>query len=252
MTTEVRTSVADGVALLTVSHPERRNAMNLDLSGKLVAALDAAVADPAVGAIVITGEPPAFCAGGDLSELQGADPERLRTVYAGFLAVAQCPLPTVAAVNGAAVGAGLNLALACDLRLAGPGAKFDARFMQLGLHPGGGYTWMVDRALGTQGAKALTLFCDVLDAAEAERVGLVWRRYEDDAALLAGAHELASRPAAAPRSLIETTKATMRITSGAVSHAEATEIEVRAQAASVHSKEFLERVTALQARISKR
>jgi enoyl-CoA hydratase len=252
MTTEVRTSIADGVALLTVANPERRNAMNLDLSAKLVAALDAAVADPGVGAIVITGEAPAFCAGGDLSELQGADPARLRTVYSGFLSVAECPLPTVAAVNGAAVGAGLNLALACDLRLAGPGAKFDARFMQLGLHPGGGYTWMIDRAIGTQGAKALTLFCDVLDAAEAERVGLVWRRYDDDESLLAGALELAGRAASAPRSLIETTKSTMRITVGALSHREATEIEVRAQAATVQSAEFQERVTALQARISKR
>jgi enoyl-CoA hydratase len=252
MPTEVRTSVTDGVALLTVSYPERRNAMNLDLSGKLVAAVNAAVADPDVGAIVFTGEPPAFCAGGDLSELQGADPARLRQVYSGFLVVANCPLPTIAAVNGAAVGAGLNLALACDVRLAGPGAKFDARFMQLGLHPGGGYTWMVERALGTQGAKALTLFCDVLDAAEAERVGLVWRRYPDDAALLAGAHELASRAASAPRALVETTKATMGVTAGAISHAAATEIEVRAQATSVHSEAFTERVTALQARISKR
>lgn len=252
MSTEVLTSVDTGVALLTVSNPERRNALNLELSTKLVAALDAAVADPAVGAIVITGAPPAFCAGGDLSELRDADPDRLKSVYSGFLAIAQCPLPTLAAVNGAAVGAGFNLALACDVRLAGPGAKFDARFMQLGLHPGGGYTWMVERAVGPQGAKALTLFCDVLDAAEAERVGLVWRRYDDDEALLAGAHELASRAAAAPRGLIETTKATMRVTGGPISHADATEIEVRAQAASVHSAEFRERVTALQARISKR
>lgn len=252
MTSEVRTSIADGVAVLTLSNPERRNAMNLDLSAKLVAALDAAVADPHVGGVVITGEAPAFCAGGDLSELQGADPARLRAVYTGFLAVADCPLPTVAAVNGAAVGAGLNLALACDLRLAGPRAKFDARFMQLGLHPGGGYTWMVDRALGTQGAKALTLFCDILDAIDAERVGLVWRRYEDDAALLAGARTLAGQAASAPRSLIETTKATMRVTAGPISHYDATEIEVRAQAASVRSPDFQERVRALQARISKR
>jgi enoyl-CoA hydratase len=252
MSTEVRTKVDDGVALLTVSNPERRNAMNLDLAGKLVSALDEAVADPSVGAIVLTGEPPAFCAGGDLAELQSADPATLRRVYSGFLAVANCPLPTLAAVNGAAVGAGLNLALACDVRLAGPGAKFDARFMQLGLHPGGGYTWMAQRAIGAQAAAALTLFCDVLDAAEAERVGLVYRRYDDDEALLAGAHELASRAASASRSLIETTKATMRITSGTVSHAEATEIEVRAQAESVHSEDFKQRVTALQKRISKR
>lgn len=252
MTTDVRTSFLDGVVTLTVSNPERRNAMNLELSAKLVAALEAAVADPAVGAVVITGEAPAFCAGGDLSELQGADPARLRTVYSGFLAVAECPLPTVAAVNGAAVGAGLNLALACDLRLAGPGARFDTRFMQLGLHPGGGYTWMIDRALGAQGAKAMTLFGDVLDAAEAERVGLVWRRYDSDESLIAGAQELAGRAAAAPRGLIEATKTTMRITTGSISHREATEIEVRAQAESVHSAEFQERVRALQARISKR
>jgi enoyl-CoA hydratase len=252
MTTEVRKSIADGVAVLTLSNPHRRNAMNLDLSGKLAAALDAVAADPAIGAVVITGEAPAFCAGGDLSELQGADSARLRAVYAGFLAVADCPLPTVAAVNGAAVGAGLNLALACDVRLAGPRAKFDARFMQLGLHPGGGYTWMIDRALGTQGAKAMTLFCDVLDAVEAERVGLVWRRYEDDEALLAAALALAGRAASAPRSLIGATNATMRVTAGPISHREATEIELGAQAASIRSADFQERVKALQARISKR
>ncbi|GAA1879047.1 enoyl-CoA hydratase [Pseudonocardia ailaonensis] len=252
MTTEVRTAVTDGVALLTVSNPARRNAMNLDLAGRLVAAVDAAVADPAVGAIVVTGEAPAFSAGGDLGELQQADPAQLRRIYSGFLALARCPLPTLAAVNGAAVGAGLNLALACDVRLAGPGAKFDVRFMQLGLHPGGGFTWMIERAVGTQGAKAMTLFGDVLDSAEAERVGLVWRRYDTDEALLAGALELAGRAAAAPRALIETTKATMGVTAGALSHAEATEIEVRAQAASVHSEEFKQRVTALQARIAKR
>lgn len=255
MTSEVRTTVdADrpAVALLTVSNPARRNAMNLELSAQLVAAVDAAVADPRTGAIVVTGEPPAFCAGGDLAELRDADPDVLRRVYAGFLAVADCPLPTIAAVNGAAVGAGLNLALACDLRLAGPTARFDTRFMQLGLHPGGGYTWMVDRAVGAQAARALTLFGDVLDAAEAERLGLVYRSYPDDAALRTAALELAGRAAAAPRALIETTKATMRLTAGAVSHAEATTIEVRAQAASVRSEEFLERVTALQARISSR
>jgi len=252
MSSEVRVTVDAGVALLTVSDPARRNAINLDIVGKLISALDEVVADEKVGAVVITGEPPAFCAGGDLSELQGAGPAQLKAIYAGFLAVAQCPLPTIAAINGAAVGAGLNLALACDVRLAGPNARFDVRFAQLGLHPGGGYTWMMQRALGTQGANAMTLFCDVLDAAEAERTGLVWRRYDSDAALLAGAQELAARAASAPRSLVETTKATMRITAGALSHSEATEIEVRAQAASIRSPEFQERVAALMERISRR
>ncbi len=246
MATAVHTEITDRVAVLTLSHPERRNALNIELSGKLVDAVRAAVADDGVGAIVITGEDPAFCAGGDLAELARADPATLHTVYAGFLAIAQCPLPTIAAVNGAAVGAGLNLALACDLRLAGPRAKFDARFLSLGLHPGGGYTWMLQRLLGPQAAAALTLFGDVLDAAEAARIGLVHKVAED---VLPAAVELAGRAAAAPRDLVVATKATMRLTAGTVSHAEAVEIEVRAQAESVRSEQFQERLAALQARI---
>ena len=246
MATAVHTEITDRVAVLTLSHPERRNALNIELSGKLVDAVRAAVADDGVGAIVITGEDPAFCAGGDLAELARADPATLHTVYAGFLAIAQCPLPTVAAVNGAAVGAGLNLALACDLRLAGPRAKFDARFLSLGLHPGGGYTWMLQRLLGPQAAAALTLFGDVLDAAEAVRIGLVHKVAEE---VVPAAVELAGRAAAAPRDLVVATKATMRLTAGAMSHTEAVEIEVRAQAESVRSEHFQERLAALQAKI---
>ncbi len=246
MATAVHTEITDRVAVLTLSHPERRNALNIELSGKLVDAVRAAVADDGVGAIVITGEDPAFCAGGDLAELARADPATLHTVYAGFLAIAQCPLPTLAAVNGAAVGAGLNLALACDLRLAGPRAKFDARFLSLGLHPGGGYTWMLQRLLGPQAAAALTLVGDVLDAAEAARIGLVHKVAED---VLPAAVELAGRAAAAPRDLVVATMATMRLTAGALSHAEAVEIEVRAQAESVRSEQFQERLAALQAKI---
>lgn len=249
---EVRSRTTDGVAVLTVANPARRNALDLELSGKLVEAVDAAVADPDVGAVVVTGEPPAFCAGGDLAELQEADPATLRRVYAGFLAIASCPLPTLAAVNGAAVGAGINLALACDVRLAGPTARFDVRFMQLGLHPGGGYTWMAQRALGAQGTAAMTLFGDVLDAREAERVGLAWRAYESDEDLLAAAQELAGRAATAPRDLITTTKQTMRVTARLDAHADATDVEVRAQAESVHSAAFAERVEALRRRISSR
>lgn len=252
VTTEVRTEVTDGVAVLTVSNPARRNALNLDLSQKLVAAVEAANADDSVGAIVVTGQAPAFCAGGDLAELQQADPATLKRVYSGFLAIASSPLPTLAAVNGAAVGAGINLALACDVRLAGPTARFDVRFMQLGLHPGGGYTWMAQRALGAQGSAAMTLFGDVLDAREAERIGLVWRAYDSDEDLMAGARELAGRAAAAPRDLIVTTKATMRITSRLDAHADATDIEVRAQAETVHSEAFAERVAALQKKISRK
>jgi enoyl-CoA hydratase len=249
MATEVRTEITDRVAVLTVSNPERRNAMNLELSGKLVDALDAVRSDDGVGAVVITGEDPAFCAGGDLGELATADPDVLRRVYAGFLAVAEHPLPTVAAVNGAAVGAGLNLALACDLRLAGPRARFDARFLPLGLHPGGGYTWMAQRVLGPQRAAAMTLFGEVVDAEEAVRIGLVHRVVDD---VRAAAVELAARAAALPRDLAITTKATMRLTAGLAEQRPAVEVEVRAQAASVGSEEFQKRLADLQASIRSR
>ncbi|MGE3285903.1 MAG: enoyl-CoA hydratase [Pseudonocardia sp.] len=236
------------VAVLTVSNPARRNAMDTRMARLLTDAVTAAVADGDVGAVVITGEDPAFCAGGNLAELSDADPARLRAVYEGFLAVAQCPLPTIAAVNGPAVGAGLNLALACDVRLAGPRARFDARFLPLGLHPGGGYTWMAHRAVGPQVAAALTLFGEVLDAAEAQRLGLVLRAVED---VRAAALEMAARAAEAPRTLAVTTKATMRVTANLQAQADAVEVEVRAQAESVRQDAFRERLAALQARIAR-
>jgi enoyl-CoA hydratase len=245
---QVLIEVDAGVAVLTLSDPARRNAMNRTMAAALAGAVEAAERDPAVRALVVTGAPPAFCAGGDLRELQGADDAVLREVYAGFVAVANSPLPTVAAVNGPAVGAGLNLALACDVRLAGPAATFDARFMQLGIHPGGGYTWMARRVLGPQGAAAMTLFGEACDAAEAERIGLVWRRYDSDAALRDAARAMAGRAAAAPTDLVRATKATMRLSASLASAGDALEVEVRAQAESIRSPYFQERVAALLSR----
>src|SRR4029078_7579395 len=99
----------------------------------------------------------AFCAGADLTALGAATEDGLRGIYDGFLAVPNCALHTIAAVNGAAVGAGLNLALAADVRIAGPTALFDPRFQKLGIHPGGGATWMVERAGGVQAGRAAPL-----------------------------------------------------------------------------------------------
>lgn len=245
----VRSETVDRVAVLTVANPARRNAMDLRMSGLLAEAVDAAVADEGVGAIVVTGQDPAFCAGGDLAEIAAADAVTLQRVYAGFLAVAHCPLPTVAAVNGAAVGAGLNLALACDVRLAGPDARFDARFLQLGIHPGGGSTWMARRAVGAQVAAALMLFGEILDADEAQRLGLVLRRTDD---VRASAIELAARAASAPRELAVATKASMRVTAGISTLADAVQVEVRAQAESVRSTEFRARLGKQQGSIRNR
>src|SRR6478752_10564790 len=160
----------------------------------IVTAMDEIEADEQIGAVVITGAPPAFCAGANLGNLAEATGESLSGVYEGFLRIARSPLPTLAAVNGAAVGAGMNLALGCDVRLAARRAKFDTRFLQIGLHPGGGHTWMLRRIAGPQTAMAAVVFGEVMDGEEAARVGLAHRCVDDDQ-LLAAAQAMAARAA---------------------------------------------------------
>jgi enoyl-CoA hydratase len=250
-----------GVAVLTVSDPARRNALTLELSGRLACAIAACDSDESVHAIVITGAPPAFCAGGDLDALAAAGASGsatdLHRIYAGFLAVANATLPTIAAVNGPAVGAGLNLALACDLRLAGPGASFDARFLQLGIHPGGGMTWLVQRAVGPQAAAAMTLFGEPLDAQQAVRTGLAYRLIETAGeprspaaheAVVAAAVALARWAAAAPRNLVVATKAALRATAAMPQHTDAVAYETAPQLASLRSEAFSEAVTTTRSR----
>ena len=140
-----------GVVVITLNDPERRNILSGALSIELRDAVTAANSDPEAKAILITGAGKAFCAGahlGDLEATAAGDTVAISHVYASFMALADSPLPTLAAVNGPAVGAGLNLALACDFRIASAAAVFDTRFLKLGIHPGGGCTWMLLRAVG--------------------------------------------------------------------------------------------------------
>lgn len=239
----------DRVAVITLDDPKRRNALNLDLCAELVDAIDTLEADAATGAIVVTGNPPAFCAGADLSQLGASQREGLKQIYSGFLRVAASRLPTIAAVNGAAVGAGMNLALACDVRLAGASARFDTRFVDLGLHPGGGHTWMMRRVVGPQATAAMVLFGQVLDGAEAERVGLVWRCVDDDA-LLDDAIALAARAASGPPELVPVIKQTIADMAGIADHSTAVERELDPQVDSLNSEAFAERLAAIQARIT--
>jgi enoyl-CoA hydratase len=150
--------------VITVNDPERRNAINEEISTALRAAVQRAEADTQVHAVIVTGAGSAFSAGADLSALANATEGELPSLYDGFLAVANGALPAVAAVNGPAVGAGMNLALACDVRIVGPHALFDARFEKLGVHPGGGMTWMLQRSVGPQFARAALLFGMRFDA----------------------------------------------------------------------------------------
>ena len=245
----VLVSVLDGVATLTLNNPAERNSLTQPLVDSIVAAMDEVEVDRSIGAVVITGTAPAFCAGANLGNLTEADGDSLKKIYEGFLRVARSPLPTIAAVNGAAVGAGMNMALGCDVRLAARSAKFDTRFMQIGLHPGGGHTWMLRRIVGPQAAAAAVLFGEILDGEEAARVGLAYRCFADDE-LLAGAQRMAARAAAAPRELIEVTKVSLREMANVATHAEAVERELVPQLWSTQQQFFRDRIAALQAKIS--
>jgi enoyl-CoA hydratase len=222
----------DRVAVLTLDDPGRRNAMSFTLADEMVATLDRLEDDPEVGALVITGRPPAFCAGADLSQLSGAMHEGLERIYAGFLRVARSPLPSVAAVNGPAVGAGVNLALVCDLRIAGRSARFDSRFARLGIHPGGGHTWMLRQIRGAELAAAMVLFGEVLDGPAAVEQGLAWRCVDDEV-LLDEAVKVAARAAAVPPQLVKEIKATLRDMAGITSHEPAVARELDPQARSI-------------------
>jgi enoyl-CoA hydratase len=233
------------IAVVTLNVPDRRNALNLPISQALTDAVHECEADEDVHAIVITGAPPAFCAGADLTALGDAHEEGLRAIYAGFLAVADCELPTIAAVGGAAVGAGLNLALACDVRIVGPKARFDARFLQIAIHPGGGMTWMLQRLVGPQTATAMTLFGEILDADAAVRSGLAWKQVDEP---VRAAVDFAAPAAAAPRDLVKATKRSMRATARQ-EHAAAIETELIAQVKSMKAPEFAQRLAALKAKV---
>jgi enoyl-CoA hydratase len=251
MSDRLRVEVNERVATVTLNDPKRRNALDIALCEAISSAFDDLEARQDVGAVVITGAPPAFCAGADLSQLASPTPEALQAIYEGFLRVGRSPLPTVAAVNGPAVGAGMNLALVCDLRVAGISARFESRFLQLGVHPGGGHTWLLSRAIGSAAAVAMVVFGETLAAADAERRGLVWRAVSDDE-LLPLARVLAARAASHPRELLARATATFDAMTTIAAHDEAVARELEPQVWSFGQPAFQERLRALRDRIAAR
>ena len=237
------------IATLILDEADRRNSLTLPMVAEIVTAVDELEARTDVGALVVTGAGSAFCAGADLGHLGESRETGLREIYEGFLRIGRSTLPTVAAVNGAAVGAGMNLALCCDIRLAARRARFDTRFLQLGLHPGGGHTWMLQRIVGPQAARAMVLFGEVLSGEEAERAGLVWRCI-DDADLLHVARSMAASAASAPRELAERTKRTMAAIAAVDDHPTAVDVELEPQVWSLDQPDFKERLAALQTKIT--
>ena len=243
-----------GAALLTLNAPARRNVISAPLVQAIAAAFDSLEADPTVRSVVLTGAGSAFCAGAELSTLRAAaegDFANVRVVYEGFLRVLRSPLATIAAVNGPAVGAGFNLALACDIRLAAPSAIFDTRFAKLRLHPGGGHTWLLARAVGQQQAMLACAFGEVWTAERAREVGLVATVYEADRLVpsaLALAQRLDEQDGAFTRLLVDTIRRTLDFPD----HAAALAHETTAQEWSTTQPAFLAGVKAIEAQIAKK
>ncbi len=177
----------DGVVLLRLDVPDRRNAMTEELTAAWSAVLGALAVDDSVRCLVVTGEGPVFCAGGDLSWLEDSgslSTDRLRSrmlpFYRTWLRIRDVEVPTVAVLNGAAVGAGLALALACDLRYATPQAQLSMPFTSLGIHAGMASTWLLPEVAGLAVAREMLLTGRVISGADAVGLGLVNRVFPAD------------------------------------------------------------------------
>ncbi|MCX8101992.1 MAG: enoyl-CoA hydratase-related protein [Geminicoccaceae bacterium] len=204
----VRVEPREGFWRLVLDRADRLNAFDRPMHGALAAALDRAAADRDCRAVLLTGAGRGFCAGQDLAAVEGeVDLGRLlaQTWNPLVRRLRELPVPTVAAVNGIAAGAGVALALACDLVLAAKSARFFMAFAKLALIPDAGASWHLPRLVGPARARALALLGDPLPAEEAERTGLIWRAVED-ATLEAEAEAAAARLAQGPTAALVATR----------------------------------------------
>src|SRR5918992_1448788 len=212
MTKDLLEHVQDGVALLTMNRPERLNALNGPMLDAMLEALPRLAADATVGAVVLTGAGRAFCAGGDvkaMAEGAEADGTTLEDKAAALRArmevsrwLHEAPKPTIAMVRGAAAGAGLSLALACDLRIASDTARFATAFARVGYSGDFGGSWFLTQLVGTAKARELYYTAEIVDARQALALGLANRvvpdeRLEDETLTLA--RKLAQGPRVALR-----------------------------------------------------
>jgi len=241
----------DAVAVLTLNRPDALNALSVMLGNEFLGALGEA-RERGARAVVLTGAGRAFCAGGDLREMQQIaqkegrveaffeDP--LNLLHDCIRAIRKTPVPLIAAVNGHASGAGCNLALACDLVIAGESAKFNEAFIKIGLTPDCGGTFILPRLVGWKRAAEMLMTGDVVTAAQAAEIGMI-NRVVPDAELMGEALALAVRLAAAPTAAIGRIKQ-MLDESGASTYDMQLDIEHRAQIQSGKSFDFKEGVAA--------
>lgn len=246
--------IRDGhVATLTLNRPQARNAMTPAMGEEIARAVEEVRADAAVRVLVVSGAGKAFSGGGDLDMLardtgvsqhpgagMGGPP---REFYKRYLSIHSLPIPTIAAINGHAIGAGLCFALACDLRIAVADAKMGMTFTKLGIHPGMGATFFLPRLLGTARACELLFTGRIIDAPEAERLGLVSRvvpREAFSAAVLELANEIA---AAAPIAVRMVKRALYRGVESSLD--DALDLESMQQSATFQTADAREGITAV-------
>lgn len=243
------------VRVLTLNRPAQLNSFTGAMHAELRAGLDAAAADDAVRAVVVTGAGRGFCAGQDLNDPDmaagnGGAPDvggvidRLYKPLA--LRVRSMPVPVVAAVNGVAAGAGANFALGCDLVVAARGASFIQAFSKIGLIPDCGGTWLLPRLVGRARALGLAMTGDKLPAEEAHRMGLIWQ-VVDDAALMDSALALATKLAALPTQALAATRRALD-EALELDYAQALDLEARMQGDLGRQHDFAEGVAAFQAK----
>ena len=239
----------DGVVVLTLALPDRRNAMTGELTSAFADAVATLKPDRTVRCVVVTGEGSAFCAGGDLSWI-GESPDmsvdairdRMLPFYRTWLSIRDLEVPSVAAINGHAIGAGLCLALACDLRYAARGAKMSAPFTQLGMHAGMAATWLLPEVVGVTVARELLFTGRAVEGDEALRLGLVNGVY-DGAELLDSVLGIAARISAAAPIATRLTKAGLRA-GGHGSMEAALQYEALAQPVTFATQDLTEGLTA--------
>ncbi|MFM1987877.1 MAG: hypothetical protein RJA99_834 [Pseudomonadota bacterium] len=244
----VLTAVEGGVMTITMNRPGVLNALNPAMLDGLRAALAAAKADPSVRALILTGAGRGFCAGADLgaSSMRTGDADVSQSLRESYhpivLAMRQCPKPIVAAVNGSAAGAGMSLALACDVVLAGESASFLQAFTKIGLVPDCGSTWFLPRIVGDVRARAMVMLADKIPAREALQYGLVWKVFADEA-LADEARACATKLAQMPTRALDLVK--QAFTQGAGNGlADQLEVEALMQGQAFRTEDFREGVAA--------
>ena len=211
-------SAADGVVTLVLNRPESGNGVIPELARDFMAALDQLESQKSVRVLVLTGAGKQFCAGADLNAFKEyldtqldieEEPYNARVLFPVTQRLVQCRLPIVAAINGGATAGGLDLALACDIRIASERARLGETYIRLGLNPGNGGTWFLPRLVGSGLAAELALTGDIIDAQTALEIGLVNRVVSADE-LLEESINTAERIARWPRLALEATKQQLR------------------------------------------